>query len=149
MCRRLRQLRRSSSGQSLAEFAIVLPLLLTVMFGVFEFGRFYYTRLTLQHAVREAVRFAVTGNTGTDEDGEQMTRGQSIARVIIDKTSNLGVDLESVTIDPADGGGPEEIVRVGVNFEYRLTLPLVKNIVPENKVRFSYSTAMRNEPFYQ
>lgn len=53
-----------------------------------------------------------------------------------------------MTIDPADGGGPEDIVRVGVNFDYELTLPLVKNIVPGNHVRFSYSTAMRNEPFY-
>lgn len=149
MCRRLRQLRRADSGQSLVEFALVLPLLLVVFFGIFEFGRFYYTRLTLQHAVREAARFAVTGNTKTDEEGEQMTRGSSIAKVILDNTRDLGVELESVTIDPADGGGPEDIVRVGVNFEYKLTLPLVKNIVPDNRVRFSYSTAMRNEPFYQ
>ena len=67
-------MRRNTSGQSLVEFAIVLPLLLLVFFGIFEFGRFYFTKLTLQHAVREATRFAITGNVLADpETGDRWT----------------------------------------------------------------------------
>lgn len=144
-----RRLRRNTSGQSLVEFAIVLPLLLLMFFGIFEFGRFYFTKLTLQHAVREATRFAITGNTLTDpETGDPISRANSIVRVILENTNNLDVDLAGVTITPADGGGPEEIVRVRVDFQYDLTMPLIQNIVPDGHVNFSFSTAMRNEAFY-
>lgn len=143
-------MRRNTSGQSLVEFAIVLPLLLLVFLGIFEFGRFYFTKLTLQHAVREATRFAITGNVLADpETGDPMDRVNSIVRVILDNTKNLDVDLDGVTITPADGGGPEDIVRVRVDFQYDLTVPLIQNIVPDGHVNFSFSTAMRNEAFYE
>lgn len=143
------RLRRNTSGQSLVEFAIVLPLLLLMFFGIFEFGRFYFTKLTLQHAVREATRFAITGNTLTDPTtGDPISRANSIVRVILENTNNLDVDLAGVTITPANGGGPEEIVRVRVDFQYDLTMPVIQNIVPNGHVNFSFSTAMRNEAFY-
>ena len=144
------RLRRNTSGQSLIEFAIVLPLLLLVFFGIFEFGRFYYTKLTVQHAVREATRFAITGNVLTDSTtGDPLSRANSIVRIILDNTANLNVDLAGISITPADGGGPEDIVRVRVDFQYDLTLPLIQNIVPDGHVNFSFSTAMRNEAFYE
>ena len=147
---RFRQLGRSDSGQSLVEFSLVLPMILLVFFGIFEMGRFYHTRLTLQHAVREAARFAVTGETRIDPaTGEPMTRASSIVQVILDNARQLDVDVDAITLDPADGGGPEELVRVSVELTYELTLPLVKGIVPDNTVHLSYMTAMRNEPFYQ
>jgi len=44
-------------GQSLLEFAMVLPLLLLIALGVIEFGRAYYQYNTLSKAVREAARY--------------------------------------------------------------------------------------------
>jgi TadE-like protein len=44
-------------GQSLLEFAMVLPLLLVVALGTIEFGRAYYQYNTLSKAVREAARY--------------------------------------------------------------------------------------------
>lgn len=150
MIRRFRQLRRADSGQSLVEFALVLPMILVVFFGIFELGRFYHTRLTLQHAVREAARFAVTGNTRTDsESGEPMTRANSIVQVILDNARRLDVDVDAITLDPADGGGPEDIVRVSVDVEYEFSMPLFKDFVRDHRVNLSYMTAMRNEPFHE
>ena len=147
---RLSRILRDTLGQSVAEFAIVLPLLLTTFFGIFEFGRYYYTRISLQHAVREATRFAVTGNVLIDdESGDPLSRPNSIIRVIVENTSNIDVDLENVTITPADGGGPEDIVRVAVEFRYDLKLPFLRNIVPNGHIDLTYSTAMRNEAFYE
>jgi len=147
---RLRQLKGSTSGQSLAEFALVLPVLLLVFMGIFEFGRFYYTRLTLQHAVREATRYAITGQTQTDpETGEPISRASSIVNVILANTATLHVDLDGISIDPADGGGPEEIVRVRVDFGYDFEMPLVKEFLPGAGVTLSYEAAMRNEPFFE
>jgi Flp pilus assembly protein TadG len=48
-------------GQTLAEFAISLPLVLILLFGILEFGRMFQSWVTLQNAARSAVRYAVTG----------------------------------------------------------------------------------------
>lgn len=51
------------SGQTLVEFALVLPLLLLVIFGTIEFGRLMHAHIMVNSAAREGVRkAAVTGN---------------------------------------------------------------------------------------
>lgn len=46
-------------GQSLLEFAIVLPLFLILLAGIADLGLMYLTSQTIQHASREGARFAV------------------------------------------------------------------------------------------
>lgn len=53
--------RRSRRGQTIAEFALTLPLLLLLMFGIIEFGRIFQSWVTIQNAARQAARYAVTG----------------------------------------------------------------------------------------
>ena len=52
---------RSKRGQTLVEFALTLPILLLLMFGVIEFARIFQAWVTLQNAARTATRFASTG----------------------------------------------------------------------------------------
>lgn len=49
---------RCRSGQSLVEFALVVPILLFLLIGICEFGRAWMTRNILTGAAREAVRVA-------------------------------------------------------------------------------------------
>jgi TadE-like protein len=51
------QHRSSQTGQSLVEFAMVLPLVLLVVFGITEFGRAYYQYNTLSKAIRDGARY--------------------------------------------------------------------------------------------
>jgi len=53
--------RRRRKGQTLAEFALTLPILLLLMFGIIEFGRIFQAWVTLQNAARAAARYASTG----------------------------------------------------------------------------------------
>ncbi len=143
----LRRFLISSSGQGLLEFALVLPFVLFLFFGVFEFGRFFYTRLTMQHAVAEAARFAVTGNVLADTLGSPMTRANSIVRVITASAQNLDVDVDRVVIDPADGGGPGDLVTISAAFSFRFVVPGYDRLTPDGELEFQVSTAMKNEPF--
>ncbi len=52
---------RRRRGQSLAEFALTLPILLLLMFGIIEFARIFQAWVTLQNAARTAARYAITG----------------------------------------------------------------------------------------
>jgi len=48
------------TGQGLVEFALVLPVLLLIILGIVEAAFLIQGYLTVQHAAREAARFAVT-----------------------------------------------------------------------------------------
>lgn len=54
----LRLLRRNRSGSAAVEMALVLPLLLTVMFGSAELGNYFMNEHALVKAVRDGARFA-------------------------------------------------------------------------------------------
>lgn len=53
-------------GQTLAEFAITLPILLILVFGIIEFGRVFQAWVTLQNSARTAARYASTGAYDTE-----------------------------------------------------------------------------------
>lgn len=52
--------RRGDLGATLIEFAIVVPLLLLLLFGILEFGRVISEFTTMRTAAREGARFATT-----------------------------------------------------------------------------------------
>jgi hypothetical protein len=131
----------------LIEMALVLPMLLVVMSGVFEFGRMFHVRLTARHAVIEATRYAVTGNQLTDPDtGDPVDRATSIRRIVAERAYTLPIQPEAILIDPADGGGPEDVVRVTLQYTYEYAMPGFMDVLPD--MRFSVAAAMRNEPFF-
>ncbi|HEY8491025.1 MAG TPA: TadE/TadG family type IV pilus assembly protein [Dehalococcoidia bacterium] len=57
----IRLLRRGERGQSLVEFALVLPLFLILVFGIVDFGNALQDYITLSNAAREGARLGVTG----------------------------------------------------------------------------------------
>ena len=56
--------KKRSRAAVVVEFAVVLPLLLTILFGILEYGWVFMVRLTLQNAAREGVRLSVLQTTG-------------------------------------------------------------------------------------
>lgn len=143
------RLARSTRGQSLVEFVLALPVLLLVIFGIFEFGQYYYTRLSIRNAVAEGARFAVTGNQLPDpETGDELSRALSIERLILERTRKFGVVRDDITISPTDGGGPEEIVTIRLDYAYQVGLPSVASALRAGTLDFAVRTSMRNEPFF-
>lgn len=58
---KIKKLRGRVGGQSIVEFALVLPLLLVLLIGMVEVGSFFYDYLILAVANREGVRFSSRG----------------------------------------------------------------------------------------
>lgn len=54
-----RQFAVTSRGQSLVEFALILPILVMLLMGVFDIGRVVWANDALSSAAREAARFAI------------------------------------------------------------------------------------------
>lgn len=53
---------RRDDGASAVEFALVLPLLLLVVFGIISFGMYFAGALALSNGSREGARYAVVQN---------------------------------------------------------------------------------------
>lgn len=58
MSRQSLSLARCQSGAAGAEMALMVPLLVTLMFGSFELGYYFYNEHILVKSVRDAARFA-------------------------------------------------------------------------------------------
>lgn len=144
-----KKLRRTRRGQSLVEFVLALPVLLLVVFGIFEFGNYYHTRLSIRNAVVEGARFAITGNVLPDpETGDPLTRALSIEHLILQRTARFGVVPDDISITPPDGGDPEEIVTIRLDYAYDIGLPSVASVLSPGSLDFAVRTSMRNEPFF-
>lgn len=85
---------RSERGQSLTEFALILPVLLLVVFGVVDFGRAIYAYNAVSNAAREGGRTAIVNQTPTD-----------IRTRAIQQATALGIDPASVSCPPAGVSG--------------------------------------------
>jgi len=138
---------RSQSGQGLVEFTLVLPLLLVLFFSIIEFSLFFYTRISLRHVVRESARFAVTGNVLTDTTGTPMTRAQSVEQMILAGAPGIDLTPDNISMIPADGGGPGEVVRISVRYTYIAKLPPFRLFFPDGRVVMNVATVTKNETF--
>ena len=76
---------RSERGAAAVEFALVLPILMTLLLGVIEFGHYFNVQISATHAAREAARsMSVTGNWTTAEQAARTaspTLNQSLVQV--------------------------------------------------------------------
>lgn len=137
----------SRSGQALVEFTMVLPLLLMLFFGIMEFGIYFYTRISLRHVVRESARFAITGNVLNDSTGTPMTRAKSVERMILTGAPSVQLTPANITMTPADGGGPGQVVRIDVQYPYTAKLPPFSLLFPHGQLMIKVGTVTRNETY--
>lgn len=79
-------------GQALVEFALLLPLLVLLIFGVLELGRAFQTKIVLENAAREGVH-----NLIYDAKDPANDFPNTIAAVIAE-SQNSGVTITSADI---------------------------------------------------
>ena len=98
---------RGNRGQSVVEFALVLPVILLVLFGITEFGRAWMTQNILTSAAREGARHAVV--TAPDED--------AVIAKVRSVCAAAGITDVSIKIDGPDAN---RRVTVTVQTDFRL-----------------------------
>lgn len=147
---------RSRSGQSLVEFALVAPLFFLLVFGITDFGRLFFTQETLQFALREAGRYAVTGQHAPDpaHPGSNLSRVDSIKAVAQQKAIGMITDPNAIVISSPQGGlatpagGPGQTVVISLTTNLHLITPMIGRFFgPSQTYTFTVSTTFRNEPF--
>ena len=87
---------RDPRGQSLVEFALIVPIFVLVMVGIFDVGRAVFAFNTINQAAREAARLAIVDQTVLHIQGEA-----------IESSVSLGVQAADVLVDFRDRDTPE------------------------------------------
>ncbi len=88
-----RRITRDETGQTMAEFAIVLPVLCVLLFGIIQFGIVFNNYVTLTDAVRAGARTAAVSRSDGDPTGATTSAVRSSAADL--NQTNLGVTVNS------------------------------------------------------
>ena len=120
MRRHLRSRWRGESGQSLLETALMIPLIFTVVFWVFELSWLMYTYVVLANAANEGVRYSIV-HSGGDPAGTQTTV-QAFAATSLHDISAMAT---SVTFPDGNAIAPNR-VRVTVTYTF---VPYLSNFI--------------------
>ncbi|QHE51394.1 TadE/TadG family type IV pilus assembly protein [Pontibacillus sp. HMF3514] len=96
---------KKEDGQSMVETALVLPVLIILLVGMFDFGRIFYTYTHLHLAAQEAVR--VGGLGGNDSEITAFTKSyvnindpeNLVVGVSPDDSMRVSGDYVTVTLD--------------------------------------------------
>jgi Flp pilus assembly protein TadG len=123
-------------GQALVEFALIIPIFVLLLVGIFDLGRGVYAWSTLNNAAREGTRQAIVDQTPAH-----------IRSRAADHSVALGVDETDVVVEfrnKDDTGGCTELTnadptddpfvstclaRVRVNYDFSAVTPIIGNIV--------------------
>lgn len=105
---------KDTRGQSLVEFALVVPVLMIILIAIVEFGRLWMTVNVLTSAAREGVRIAAITAPST-----------SAARSAAQNVLNGG-QVKGATISVSGPNGASE-VQVTVQVQYS---PITAGLVP-------------------
>jgi Flp pilus assembly protein TadG len=90
-----RRFHRGEGGQQLVEFALVLPVFLLIVTGLFDVGRAVWQSNTLAYAAREGTRFAIV-NGSASENPVGPSNTQPVVAVV--RAAAVGVSDVNVVV---------------------------------------------------
>ncbi|WHH60540.1 TadE family protein [Petroclostridium sp. X23] len=125
---------RDQRGQSIVEAAMVLPILLLILFSVFEFGRIFNAYMIITNAAREGARCAVVGTSDID-----------VINVININTSTLDASKRQISVSPTSSSRTRGVqVAVQIDYKVEIITPLISSMIP-NPFPLRAKTVMRME----
>ena len=144
-------------GQTLAEFALVAPVLIVLILGIIDISRLYQAWVTIQGAAREGARYGVTGRE--DCPISSPNRLACIQYHAAQRAKNLTNSVTDLTVtvrswdypdyaDPPTEGDPGQqcdVLEVQVEYDFTPSTPLIGSIF--GPVHLTAREQLVNEPW--
>ena len=154
---------KDTRGQALIEFALLAPLFFILVFGIVDLGWMFYVNLTMQHAVREGTRYAVTGRRDLGEDRRDalIAKIRSASMGLYDKNLHVPKEPRIAVLSPGDlsfenytgaategdPGTGNDIIVVSLTYTAPFLTPVLKPFISGGEYTFTVKSTMTNEPF--
>jgi Flp pilus assembly protein TadG len=152
---------RLAMGQSLVEFALVLPILLLIVLGAIDLGRVYLMTINMENAAKEGAFFGARNPTCDTDAVASCADPQNVeARVTreLDTVASDGVTAACYAAGTTDFSGAGkalascldgDLYRVTVNATFRLVTPVMGDIVGDSLALSSTATSVVLTSFAQ
>lgn len=138
---------RDRRGQSLVEFALVVPMLLLMVVGVIEFGRAWNMSQVVTDAARQGARTAAVLNSNLSVSVDSVTAVVQNAL----QSGNINPAAQGVSIDVRGyqaGWGTADTVEVAVPYQFMIFGPvmaLAGQSFSNGSITLRSAAIMRNE----
>jgi hypothetical protein len=123
-----------------------------------DFGAIFYINLALANGISQATRYGITENQMEDEEGEVLSREDSIKAAMRDATPTLTIDDDAISFShlPAGSatwqsgsGGPGEVIKVRVTYTWPIMTPLLRPLFTDGNVQLVAESAMKSESRFE
>jgi hypothetical protein len=108
----LRARLRRDSGAAAVEFALVLPLLLLILFGIIDFGRMLNAQITINEAAREGARAMALFDASAG--------GDRVAKATAELPGATYTVISACPVHP----GPDDDAVIEVSYSFTFVTPL-------------------------
>lgn len=136
----MKRLRQDTRGQAMVEFALVLPLLLILLIGVFEFGRAWNVYHAVTDAARLGARSAVVADPVTTQDSVYAIIRRALSRAAID-TNNATISMTGWRT----GSGTPASINIQVPYQFVFLKPFMHWSDNKASITLQSTFVMRNE----
>jgi Flp pilus assembly protein TadG len=118
--------RNRRTGQAAAEFALVVPVFLLVLFAIMEMSLVVYHYYTMCEAAREAVRYAIVHSP----TGPNPATASQIQQIAINYAPALNLSPGDISVSsPADANlATSKDARVAISHAYKLRIPFLQPV---------------------
>lgn len=131
LCTTYKRGRFRRSGQALTELALIVPMMVMMLAGVFEFGRALYTYTTIVHATREGARVAI------------VTADDASIRHAVQQAADVSIPDANITI--IRGSGAPAQTSVSVVYDFQANIPLISRFFDHGVLRLHRTIISRFE----
>jgi Flp pilus assembly protein TadG len=120
---------RDSRGQTLVEFALIIPVFILVLMGIFDLGRAVYAYNTANNAAREAARLAIVDQNVADIQAEAVAQSVALALTAADIDVDFRDKDQPNTANSCSALVIGCLATVSVNYTYQAATPVIGTIV--------------------
>ena len=106
------------AGQALVEFGLILPVLVLILMGVFDFGRAFYAYNAISNGAREGARYGII-----HPDELETIEERAVAQTFI-----LDMDTMDVQVTFPSGTDRGNPITVTVQYDFYALTPLISTI---------------------
>jgi Flp pilus assembly protein TadG len=123
-------MRSRSRGQSMVEFALVFPILLLILMGLFDFGRAIVAYNTVSEAARNGARVSIVNQTPADICAVAASRAVALS---LPTTCAPNATAVGVYVTASSGGASCTAINcvqtVKATYQFRAITPIIGSFI--------------------
>lgn len=131
---------KNEKGQSMVETALVLPIVLLLLLGIFDFGWLFYNKLNVENCARDGARYAAVYY-----DIDDTINSDKAVREYVKKLKPNLSDSNITIIPVSFGGKNNAFLEVKINTNVKTLTPLIGAFFDNGTCHMEASCTFRRE----